>query len=192
MTLTTDIKVTTGILWQGALIFAFIDTIFIAVLARIIKPARLREMKWTLVAVMGVFFCALFGILASHLFWESVYHYVFPEWSRWFIPPAYGLLFAAVGLLFWGLAFRLPSNAVLNFCILGGLWGMVTHVWAIYRGILDKPPMLQGVSPTAAVVLPIFEFMFYWCICLSLASLLQRGWEWLRGSTKGSSRVMRV
>jgi hypothetical protein len=109
MTLTTDTKVTTEILWQGALIFAFIDIIFVAVLARLIKPTTLREMKWTLVAVMAVFFCGLFGILASYIFWESVYHYVFPEWSRWLIPPAYGLLFAAIGLLFWWIAFRIPG-----------------------------------------------------------------------------------
>jgi len=184
MTLPTDTKVTTEILWQGALIFAFIDVIFVAVLARLIKPARLREMKWTLVAVMAVFFCGLFGILASYIFWKSVYHYVFPEWSRWLIPPAYGLLFAAIGLLFWWVAFRIPGNAVINFCILGGLWGMITHIWAIYRGILDKPPMLQGASPEAAVVLPIFEFIFYWGISLSLASVIRRGWEWLCGSMK--------
>jgi hypothetical protein len=106
-------------------------------------------------------------------FWEPVYHYVFPEWARWVIPPIYGVVFAAVGWLFYWLALRLPGNPVVNLCFLGGLWGMITHIWAIYRGILDKPPMLQGASPVAAAVMPIFEFIFYWCVILSTASLLR-------------------
>jgi hypothetical protein len=174
MTFAADDKVTTEILWQGAFIFALMDTVFVVLLARLIQPERLREMKWMLAGVMAVFFCGLFGVLASGIFWESVYHYFFPAWARWLIPPAYALLFAAVGQLFWRIAFRLPGNAVINFCILGGSWGMITHLWAIYRGILDKPPMLQGCSPAAAVVLAVFEFTFYWCICLGLASLWRR------------------
>ena len=57
---------------------------------------------------------------------------------------------------------------------------MITHIWAIYRGILAKPPMLQGVSPVAAAIMPIFEFIFYWCIILSVAWLLQHSWQWTR------------
>jgi hypothetical protein len=57
---------------------------------------------------------------------------------------------------------------------------MVTHLWAVYRGIADKPPMLQGASPTAAVIIAIFEFMFYWCIILSAAALAHKGWQKVR------------
>ena len=174
MTPTRNLKVTTEILWQGALIFALIDVVFVAVLARLTKPESLRQLKWTLVATTGIFWCIVWTLMNS-VFWEPVYHYVFPEWARWIIPPAYGVLFAAVGWLFWWLALRAPGNPVMNLCLLGGLWGMVTHIWAIYRGILNVPPMLQGVSPIAAVVMPIFEFIFYWCIILSVASLIRRG-----------------
>jgi hypothetical protein len=176
----SDIKVTSKILWQGAFIFALLDIYFIAALIKIIKPASLREMKWILAVIMALFFCGLFGILASYVFWESVYSYVFPIWARWLLPPAYGLLFSAVGLLFWRFAFRLPGNAVATFCLLGGLWGIITHTLAIYRGILDKPPMLQGANPVAAVVIAAFEFIFYWCICLCLAFFVQKGLERLR------------
>jgi hypothetical protein len=110
-------------------------------------------------------------------FWESIYHYFFPEWIRWLIPPVYGLLFAAVGLVFWWLVFRFPGNAVANLCLLGGLWGVITHIWAVTRGLVDKPPMLKGVNPLAAVVIAGFEFMLYWCIMLSIASLLRYTWE---------------
>jgi hypothetical protein len=174
MALPADAKVTTEILWRGAFFFALADVIFVTVLSRLIKPSSLRELKWTLAGVMAVFFCGLFAILASYMFWDSVYQYVFPEWSRWVIPPLYGLLFAAVGLLFWRIAFRLPGNPVTNFCILGGSWGMITHLWAIERGILEKPPMLQGSSSVAAVILASVEFIFYWCLVLTLSQLLHR------------------
>ena len=181
MLLPHDVKVTTEILWRGALIFALIDIVFIIVLTRVIKPEKFRQMKWTLVATMLVFFTALWGILAAYYFWDSVYRYFFPEWSRWLIPPLYGLLFSVAGLLFWWIALRLPGKTVITFCLLGGSWGMITHLWAIYRGILVKPPMLQDASPVAAVVIAIFEFMFYWCITLSIASLLQHSRKRLRG-----------
>jgi hypothetical protein len=185
MIMPPDAKVTSEILWRGALIFALIDVVFVAVLAWLIKPARFRQIKWTLAVTMVIFFTTIWGILASYYFWGPVYHYFFPEWSRWFIPPIYGLLFSAVGFAFWWLALRLPGNAVISFCLLGGSWGMITHLWAVYRGIMEKPPMLQGASPVAAVVIAVFEFMFYWCIVLSIASLLQRGRQWLKGLRQG-------
>ena len=51
---------------------------------------------------------------------------------------------------------------------------VITHIWAIYRGILDKPPLLQGASPVAASIMPFFEFVFYWCIILGVAFSWQK------------------
>jgi hypothetical protein len=116
-------------------------------------------------------------------FWEPVYQYVFPDWSRWFIPPVYALFFGLISLLFWWLALRLSGNPVLGFLLLGGLWGSLTHVWAISRGILDKPPMLQGASPWAAIVLPFFEFIFYWCIILAVSTFVYSQWTRVRAAT---------
>lgn len=172
MIISDDIKVTTDILWKGALYFALIDIVFVSVLTKLIKPEDLRRMKWRLVVFMAFFFFALFGSIASIIFWEPVYSYVFPGWARWIIPPVYGLLFSLVGLLFWWIAFRLPTNPVMNFCILGGFWGIITHIWAIYRGILEKPPMLHGDRPLAAIVIAAFEFIFYWCTCLGISALI--------------------
>jgi hypothetical protein len=174
MTYTTEVKVTTEILWKGALYFALIDVVFIAILTRLIKPADFHKMKWRLVVIMAIFFFALFGVIASYVFWDSVYCYVFPAWVRWIMPPVYGLLFASYGLFVWWLSFHLRTNAVMNFVFFGGLWGIITHIWAVYRGILEKPPMLQGASPIAAITIAAFEFMFYWCVCLSLTFLMQQ------------------
>ena len=167
----SQVKVTTEVLLKGALLFAIIDAVFVTILARIIKPETLHKMKWRLVIIMVIFFAALFGTLVSVVFWDPVYHLVFPVWARWIIPPFCGILFASFGLFAWWLSFRLNTNAVLNFCLLGGLWGIITHIWAVYRGILEKPPMLQGANPIAAVVIATFEFIFYWCVCLSISRL---------------------
>jgi hypothetical protein len=166
-----EIKVTTEILWKGAIFFALTDFILVSVLTRIINREDLLNMKWRLVIFMAFFFCILFGSIVSIIFWDSVYSYVFPAWSRWIIPPAYGLIFSLVGLFFWWLAFRLPVNPVTSFCILGGLWGFTTHVIAVYRGILDKPPMLQGAGTISALTIATFEFIFYWSFCLGFTYL---------------------
>lgn len=179
-----DFKITTEILYRGALIFAVMDVVFIPILAWRIKPEVFRRIKWALAGVTAIYWCALWAWVLDN-FWNPVYHYVFPTWSRWFIPPTYGLLFAGVCLFFWWLALRLHGNPVLNFCLLGGLWGMITHLMAISLGILSKPPVLQGAAPEAAVIIAIFEFMFYWCVILSVTALVHLIWRKLRpGSHK--------
>ena len=172
-------KITSEMLWLGAFIFAAIDAVFVPILAWRINPATFRRCKWALGVTTAIFWSALWTWVLVN-FWDSVYRYVFPAWAHWLIPPIYGLLFAGISVLFWWLALRLGGNAALNFCLLGGLWGMVTHLLAVYLGIVDKPPVLQGAAPVAAVIIAIFEFMFYWCIILSVAVLLHHCWQRLR------------
>ncbi|MFH0842132.1 MAG: hypothetical protein V1903_05875 [Bacteroidota bacterium] len=173
MIISDDIKVTTEILLKGALFFLLIDTVFVSVLTRLIKAEDLVKMKWRLITVMALFFFLLFGSIVSIIFWDSVYSYVFPPRARWIIPPLYGILFSMAGLLFWWIATRLKKYAVIIFLLLGGLWGVITHVLAILRGILEKPPMLKGSSPAAALTIAAFEFIFYWCICLIITRFVQ-------------------
>jgi hypothetical protein len=175
--------ITTEILWLGTLIFAGIDVVFIPILAWRIKITTFRRFRWILVGVTAIYWAALWSWGLSN-FWESVYHYIFPAWARWLIPPIYGLLYAGVCLLFWWLALRLHGNPVLNFCLLGGLWGMITHLIAVACGIVSKPPPLQGAAPVAAVIIAIFEFMFYWCIILSVSTLVHHLWRKLRSVSR--------
>ena len=168
-----EYRVTSDLLWQGAIFFAVIDVPFVTMLVRHIDSRLFRGMRSFLMITSGIVWCVIW-IMMSAFFWDPVYHYVFPAWARWIIPPAYGLLFALVAFVFWWLSFRLPGWPVLNFCVLGGLWGTATHLWGITRGLIDKPPMLQGVSPTAVAVMPIFEFMFYWSLILTVSLFLYR------------------
>jgi len=177
MAIPDDLKVTNEILLRGALIFALIDIFFVAILYKLIKPAELERMKWELVLVMAVFFTVLLGSVMSIIFWESVYCYVFPSWARWIVPPSYGLLFSLSGLFFWWISVRVPKFSVIIFCLTGGLWGILTHILAVQRGILDKPPMLKGSGPGAALTIAAFEFVFYWCICLSISIIITALWR---------------
>ena len=172
MIVSGDLKVTTAILLKGAFVFAFIDLVYISALSRIVKTGDLAKMKRELLIVMFLFFFILLGSVMSIIFWYPVYSYVFPLWARWIIPPVYGLLFSLIGLLFWWLAVRVRKFQVIIFCLLGGLWGVFSHILAIARGILDRPPMLKGSSPAAALVIAFFEFTFYWCVCLTISRLI--------------------
>ncbi|MQY79201.1 MAG: hypothetical protein GH151_08410 [Bacteroidetes bacterium] len=186
MDLPPDFKITTEILWQGTLMFALLDIVFVSVLVWRVMPFRFKAMKWFLVVVTFIFWTLIwFWAIAN--FWETVYGYLFPGWSRWFIPPFAGLLFAMIALLFWWLALNVSGRPGLSFFILGGLWGSLTHIWAVIIGITKKPPMLQGVDTAPVVIIAFFEFIFYWYIILSLSFLLNKGWEYLRGKKKVNS-----
>jgi len=174
MAASPDLKVTSEMLWQAAVIFFVVDAVLAFLLTRRTTPVFFRELKWTLVITTTIFW-GLLWLSMSTFFWEPVYHYVFPEWSRWFIPPLYGIFFGIVGFFFWWIVLRMPGNTVVEFLLAGGMWGTVTHCWAVGRGLLEKPPMLQGVSTLSAVVMPFFEFMFYWSVILGIASLIQSG-----------------
>jgi len=168
-----EVKVTSEILWRAAILFALFDIVLVTYLARFVEPAIFRQMKWPVTLITGIFWFLIWLVMVV-FFWEQVYHYVFPLWSRWILPLLMGIGFAIVGLLLWWLAQQFKSNQVVNFCLFGGLWGMITHIVAIQRGILEKPPLLQGVSPVAASIMPIFEFIFYWCVILGVAFLWQK------------------
>jgi hypothetical protein len=183
MDLLPDIKITTEILWQGTLMFAFLDFVFVSVLVWRVKPFRFKAMKWFLVIVTFIFWTLIWFWAISN-FWETVYGYLFPGWTRWYIPPFHGLLFAAVALFFWWLALKISGRPGLIFFILGGIWGSLTHIWAVILGITEKPPMLQGVDIAPVVIIAFFEFIFYWYIILSLSFLLNKGWEFFRKKTK--------
>lgn len=171
MALPPDIKVTSEILWQAAGVFLLVDAGFGFLLVRRISSDAFRQLKWNLVITTAVFWLLMWSSM-SLLFWDPVYRYVFPEWSRWIIPPVYGGLFGCIAIFFWWVALRLPGNVVMSFLLLGGAWGSITHAWAITRGLLEKPPMLQGISSLSAVVMPFFEFMFYWSVILCIASVI--------------------
>jgi len=175
-----DIKATSELYWVAALVAALIDVGFVSLLAWRIQTSRFRQLKWALTGAGVIFWGTLWAYVLWD-FWELAYRYVFPSWARWLIPASYGLMYGACGFALWWVALRLPGNPVVSFCLLGGLISLPGHLWAIYgRRMLEKVPLLQGVSPASALVFGVFEFIFYWSVILVVAVVLRRGWEWSR------------
>jgi len=171
----TDIRITTGLLYTGALVFALLDAIYLPLLVRGVSEGTFRRLKWSLVIAAALVWYGIWS-WAIGSFWEPVYSYVFPAWGRAWIPRIAFVVAGTVSFGLWTLAIRLKSNSVLTFCLMGGLLGSLTHIWAVQRGIVTKPPMLQGASPFGAVLFAFFEFIFYWCTILIVAT----GIHWLQ------------
>lgn len=174
-----DIQITTELLLWGILIFAVVDGIFVPVLVRIIRPSIFRNIKWTQVGVAGIIWFAIWRWALVN-FWGAVYIHVFPAWGQYWLPPLFSFLMAIVALGLWTLALRLRMHPVVGYTLLGGVWGVCTHIWAVNRGVVEKPPLLQGASPVAAVAIAFFEYMFYWCVILALSAFIYRGWHSLQ------------
>ncbi len=179
MSLLGEGRITTGMLLTGALIFAAIDALLLPLLAWRITRARFVQSRWALAGTTVVFWFGVWSLVLAY-FWDTVYSYVFPSWARQVIPPAYGLAFGGLSLAFWWLAQRPRIHPVIIFCLLGGCWGIVTHILAVQLGIVTKPPALQGASPVAAVVIAAFEFTFYWCIITGTGTLAHLAVGWVK------------
>jgi hypothetical protein len=171
----TDPKITTELLLRGTLVVALMDAIYVPLLVRLVSKDSFRRLKWPL-----VIFAALvwFGIWSWAIgnFWETVYSYVFPPWAHTRVPWIAFFVAGLVALGLWMLALRIKANSVLGFLLMGGILGSLTHLWAVHLGIVTRPPMLQGASPLAAVVFAFFEYLFYWCVILTLAKTM----DWMR------------
>jgi hypothetical protein len=170
-----EIKITTELLFKAAGIFALIDIVYVPLLSWRLRREFFGQMKWSLAVTSGVVWWSIWNWAIGN-FWETVYRYVFPAWAQTWVPPIAAVVAPLVTLGLWTMACRAPRNPVLVYCLLGGALGALSHVWAVYRGIVSNPPMLQGASPVAAVVIAFFEYMFYYCVILTLAGLA----EWAR------------
>jgi len=178
----SDIKITTAMLYQGALVFALLDAVCIPLLFWRIKEETFRRMKWHLVITAALVWFGIWSWAIGN-FWETFYTYVFPTWAELWIPRIAFVGAGMVALGLWALSIHLRRKVILTFCLIGGFIGILTHVWAVYRGAVSKPPMIQGASPLAAVVIAFFEYIFYWCVILTVAKLM----DWVTIKLKISS-----
>jgi len=167
----TGIQITTELLYKGALVFALLDAIYLPLLVRRVSEETFHRLKWPLVIAAALVWYGIWSWAIGN-YWEPIYSYVFPAWGRAWIPGIAFVVAGPVSLGLWALAIRIKSSSVLTFCLLGGLLGSLTHIWALYRGIVSKPPMLQGASPLGAVLIAFFEFIFYWCTILIVATVM--------------------
>jgi hypothetical protein len=167
--------VTSRLLWTAAAVTAPFDILLLAAALRVVPPARFRRLKWTVTIAAGVFWFGVWMYVMWGPWWAQVYRFVFPEWARPALPPAYALMFAAISLGFWSLARRAPRRPALAFCLLGGLVSFPGHAWGIWgRGMLEKSPLFEHASPASALTFGFFEFIVYWSGILLVAALVDR------------------
>ena len=78
---------------------------------------------------------------------------------------AIGYTLLALGM-HW-LSLKLPGNPGVSWCILGGVEGLLSHLYAIYGlGAATRPPIMQGTDPFAVLIFAVFEKAFYWSLIL--------------------------
>ncbi len=175
--------VTTELLWAGTLLLLFIDCALFPLAVALVPRPRFAAMRLSVTICSGFFWACLWATVVA-IYWDDVYGYFFPAWSRVLIPIAFGLFYAIAASLLWRLAMALRVNPVLSFVLGGATIGPLTHVWAVSRGLVERAPMLNGASPLAAVVISFPEFACYWIVILLAAALAQRfrdrAGRWLR------------
>jgi hypothetical protein len=170
-----DLTITTELLYKGAFVFALMDAIYIPLLVWRVSEDAFHRLKWSLTIAAALVWYGIWTWAIGN-YWETVYSYVFPAWAQMWVP---WIAFGAAGLIafsLWALAIRIQWKVVLTFCLMSGALGSLTHIWAVYRGIVTKPPISQGASPLAAITIAFFEYIFYWCIILTMAKIM----DWMR------------
>jgi len=177
-----DIKISTELLYKGALVFALMDAVYVSLLTWHVSDESFRRLKWPLVISAALVWYGIWAWAIGN-FWVTVYSYVFPAWAQIWVPWIACVVAGISAFILWTLAIQTKLKVVPVYCFLSGALGSLTHIWAVYRGIVTKPPMLQGASPLAAVVIAFFEYIFYWCTILMLAKIM----DWVQLKLKKGS-----
>lgn len=177
MDLPEGFQITTKLLLQGGLVFALADIFLLLLLSYKVKAIQFGKITPALPFTTAVIYGGIW-VWAIANFWESVYGFLFPPWSRWIVPAAQAVLTGVISYLAVRLALRVKFPPVLTYCALGGMWGILGHLSALASGIVSKPPLLQGAAPGAVIFIAFFEYIFYWSMIL-LVSFLGRG-VWIR------------
>ncbi len=170
---------TSAILWRATVIAVLIDVPLLILVTRWVPSELFSKLKWYLVGAAFVVYAALWGTFGSVYYWDAVYHVIFPAWFRWLLPLIYGLLFGALALAFWRVSILMSRWQVVWFILSGGLVSLVGHSIGISRGLL-RVPLLAEVSAVSALVFGVFEFIFYWCVIVSLGGVSR----WLAWHTR--------
>ncbi|HSB67241.1 MAG TPA: hypothetical protein VLD65_11730 [Anaerolineales bacterium] len=172
----SNLHVTTAMVWACTSILFVLDGLLAILVGHSVNRRQFYKLRYKLSLVSGVFFLLVWASVMLWA-WDWFYVYIFPSWARFALPllftVGYGLLALGMG---W-LSLKLPFNPAVTWCILGGLEGLLSHLYAIYGlGAASKPPIIQGVDPFAVLIFAIFEKAFYWSLIL-LGCLLVSQWS---------------
>jgi hypothetical protein len=157
---------TNPIIWTCTAILAIVDAGLMLFALRLVSREQFHHMRWLLVVAGGVFFL---GVWTSVLLWawDWFYSYLFPPWGRYLLPPIFSAGYTLVALAMVWLSLRLPFRPAVSWVILGGVEGLLSHLYAIYiLGAASKPPIMQGTNQFSVLIFAVFEKAFYWGLIL--------------------------
>ena len=171
----TNDHVTTPLILICTGIVAILDVILILLARRLVSREGFRQMRWMLAIASGVFFL-LVWVSVLWWGWDWFYSYIFPAWGRYLLPTVFGIGYTLLALGMGWLSLKLPGNPAITWCVLGGVEGLLSHIYAIYGlGAVSKPPIMQGTDPFAVLVFAVFEKAFYWSLILLATRLFWQG-----------------
>jgi hypothetical protein len=172
--MSTSTHLTTSLIWTCTGILAILDVILILIAQRMVSRDGFQQMRWWLAIASGVFFL-LVWVSVLWWTWDWFYSYIFPGWARSCLPPLFGIAYTLLALGMGWLSLKLPGNPAVIWCILGGVEGLLSHLYAIYGlGAATKPPIMQGSDPFAVLIFAVFEKAFYWSLILLATRLIWR------------------
>lgn len=167
-----DVHLTTPLIWMCTAILCLLDGGLIIAAWRFISPVSFRQFGWTLIIISGVFFLLVWTSVILWA-WDWFYVYIFPPWARYALPLLFAIGYGLLALGMGWLSLKLPFNPAITWCILGGLEGLFSHLYAIYAlGAVSKPPIMHGTDPFAVLIFAIFEKAFYWSLILLACNFL--------------------
>lgn len=168
----TGIQLTTFQVWICTGILFVLDVILALLAARFVQRDHIRLMRKPLIIISSGFFL-LVWTAAMIWSWDWFYSYIFPPWARYLLPPLFAIGYSLLSLLMVWLCTKLPGSSAITWCVLGGIEGLLSHLYAIYSlGAASKPPIMQGTDPLAVLIFAVFEKAFYWSLILFAGKLL--------------------
>jgi len=167
-----EARLTTPLVWTCTGILAVLDVLLCLLAWRLISRKQFIRIRGQLSIVVGVFF---FLVWAGAMIWawDWFYVYIFPNWVRPLLPLIFGFAYPLLALVIAWFSLKLPGNPAVIWCMLGGVEGLLSHLYAIYGlGAASKPPIMHGTDPLAVLIFAFFEKAFYW------SALLLVCWLW--------------
>jgi hypothetical protein len=170
-----SIELTPQDLRLSILIFGFLAVIVTIPLHFVFKPTAFQNALLPIIVASAIFW-GVVSVIFIFGYWDLYYGYFYPAWMRPLTPLSF-ILYGSIGLGLWWIASRQDLPAIWVFSILGGVYGIIEHAFAIYGlHVLEKVPWLQTLSPLPVLVFSFFEYALYWSlvawIALGISKLL--------------------
>jgi hypothetical protein len=165
-------QLSTPLVWGCTAALVIVDLVLILVINRVIRRDQFSFFRRQLVILAGIFFL-LVWTSAMLWAWEWFYTYIFPAWLRYYLPPIFWIGYTLLACAMSWFSLKLRAKPAVTWCLLGGLEGLLSHLYAIYGlGAVSNPPIMHGVSQLSVLIFAVFEKMFYWSFILFVVWLL--------------------